>query len=325
MKSLYYIFILLFALSCGNRHEKPIPYIQKTNNDSSNKVKDSIDKIINRENEKLDEEKTQDSISKHIADSLIRFVKYIKQHEHITINQRIIRIQKLYNSIGVGSLWNQGGLNDYNIDANEIEAHEIGLLLTDTNIINYNIDDIFSEINKDIVVSHSDDNRLWVVNVPENDGGTAYAPENIISWRDTHNVPKGFITSYTEGFDDIGILAYFYDIYKLKYTSSNNLYLLIGFSKGVGNIAYTLELNQKSLNWKYRGFKTTDKELKPINGRAMTYYLGSNYDDNVNYKFDTTTQTIKFKRNSGHHLDSIIKETLTFNGKYFEEKISKKN
>lgn len=322
MKTLYYIIILFVVLSCGNRQEKPIG---KLKNDSAKRLNNPIENLVDKAKYDRNKETQDDSITKHIADSLINVVKYIKRHENLTVNQRILRIKKLYESTGVGSLWNQGGLRDYDIDVYEIEANEIGLLLTDTNIIKYKIDSIFSVINKDIVVAHSEDNRLWSVSVPLNDGGTADASINIFSWRDSNNVPKGFITSDTEGFQSATQICadYIYDIYKLKSSLKKNLYLLIGFNRGEGNRAYVFELNSKGLVWDYKGFKTKDNGWNPINGKAVTYYIGSYYDDNANFNFDTVTQSLNFKRTIFDSAEFRIKGTLTFNGKYFDEKLSK--
>ena len=322
MKYIYYIFIILILISCGNSHEKPII---KSNSDSIKAFNDSIDKLrAVYDREKLIQEQNikpklskEDSLMKHTTDSLLNLAKYIKQHRQISINERILRIKKLYNSFGLGDLWRQCGMEDYNIDEIEIIANEIGFLLTDKEIVNYNIDSIFSNIGKYIDVLHSDDNKIWIINFPIQDGGTADAPENIICWRDNNNVPMGFITCDTVDFENR--LAYFYNIYKLKSISKSHLYLLIGFSKGLGNIAYVLELNSKGLNWSYRGFKTKYKGYNPIKGKAITYDIGSFNDDNTNYTFDTVLQTLKYKST---YRDSIIKGTLTFNGYFFEENVS---
>ncbi len=271
----------------------------------------------------------EDSICLCMSNSLKEVLKDIKSKQNISMTQRINRIKTLRHLIGIDGIWyfcsGKEDFNDYNL-----LATEIGFLLADTNIVNYNIDSIFATIryNADFSVAHSEDNRLWVISFCISENGNGTIPANVIAWRDTYNRPQGFMTSYS-AFSYLDCLIWWDEIYKLNDT----LYLMLGGSKGCGNNAIIVELTDKGINLKYKGFATKgDHTLvnseKSINGKVTVYNLGIDADsDENNYKFNNETKTINFRKTCQYYMDSKMDTltigTLTFNGKYFTEKLKK--
>lgn len=315
VKTLYYIIIFVVVLSCGNRQ------VNSTKQAEIDSVKPIYSNQQNNEKIKEISDNDYDSWRKHNTDSLTQVVKYIKKHEHIAINQRIIRIKQLYNSIIYpGNVW----LNsDLEVDQNEILSNEIGLLLNDSLIIHYNIDSLFTSIDKNIYVCHSEDRRLWAISYMPAEGGNANSPENILAWRDSCNKPFGY-TLISEKDREIVALIFIEKIYSLKNILHTNLYLLMGESKDFGNNAFIIELKQNSLNKKYKGFEH--------NGiKTIAYKFGIAFDSKgnsiENYNFNVQDQTIRFQKQNdsyNEYSETEINGILTFNGKYFEEKLSKR-
>ncbi len=322
--------LLSFFVSCsgGKLEQKTVDCIKI--------VQDSIqvENLLREVAEANREERRKwDSISQHNTDSLRKVVEHIKQNRNISIPQRIKRIKNLYRSMGVGSVWKLSDIYSY-IEGSEYDllATEIGLLLTDTDIVSYNIDSLFAIIGKNIGIAHSENNRLWVISFLETDGGNANSPINVIAWRDTCNRPQGFVSSYSEDFRHLSGLAYWDEIYKLNDT----LYLMLGQSKGFGYSALVVELRPQVINFKYRGFITKNKNWNfhqvfeyGLNGRQIVYNLGYDWDWAIRdvYKYNKETQTINFRNTCRYYMDSKMDTltigTLTFNGEYFTEKLKK--
>lgn len=320
---------MLFVFSCNKNQETKHQHI---NIDSVKKTQEVTQSKRDTEAEntykKYIEARKQDSILLYIADSLKKVAKQIKQNRNISLERRLYRISKLYESIGPGNIWSQIDLED--VDVFDLLSNEIGLLLSDSNIVKYNIDSLFVSISKGFTVTHSNDNRLIAVSFVLTDGGTAFSPVNIIGWRDTSNIPKGYITSYSSKFEHLQGIAYYDKIFKLHNSLNKNLYLLFGESKGCGNNAIVIELTNKGINLRYRGFYTKNMDMEPVHGRTIVYNLGidclkEDFEKYNNYKFDKETQTIKFKKSARYYndsdCDSLTIGTLTFNGKYFTERI----
>ena len=338
MKKIYpFIFLLLF-ISCGGGKQE-MKTIDTQNIDSIKAAQDSMEKILLLQKaeefriryEQYEEQRKWDSISRHNTDSLRKVVEHIQRNRNISTTQRIKRIKNLYHSMGVGSAWRLSDIYSY-IDGTEYDllATEIGYLLTDINIVNYNIDSLFAVIGKNIVVAHSEDNRLWAISFHESDGGNANSPANVIAWRDACNRPQGFIVSYSEDFSHLNGLAFWEEIYKLNET----LYLMLGNSKCCGYSALVVELKPKGINLEYRGFVTKNKDwnLHQVfeNGQQIIYNLGYAWDwEHGIYKYNQETQTINFRNTCRYYMDSrglldtLTIGTLTFNGKYFTEKLKK--
>ena len=278
---------------------------------------------------------------KHITDSLRKVVQHIQRNRNISTVQRINRIRELYHSTGLGSVWTlRLSGSDLNlIDPYDLVATEIGLLLADPNIVNYDIDSIFATIfspQSGSIIIHSEDNRLWAVSFIISAGGNGNIPANVIVWRDTCNKPQGFVSSYSEAFEHLESLASWNEIYKLNDTGDKNLYLVLGESKGAGNNAIVIELTHNGINLKYRGFQTKENienieyfdAYKSINGKVIVYNLGIDWtSDDYNYKFNKENQTISFRKSSRYwfdnKMDTLTIGTLTFNGKYFTERLKK--
>ena len=326
------ILTFIFLVSCGKKQETQV--VVNVNIQKENSI--ALEKY-HKELERLEEERKRDSISRHITDSLIQVASYIKGNKHIGIAQRISRIKKMYNSSICIS--NNPWLNyEVNVDPYDLFANEIGLLLTDANIVNYNLDSLFFTMgNKDNLV-HSEDKRLWVYSEILCYGGNANDPFNVIMWRDIYNKPQGFTTSFSESFRYIEGIAYWNEIYKLNNTGDKDLYLMFGGSKGAGNNAMIVELTRQGVNLKYRGFQTKENinfldAHESINGKAIVYNLGidtrKEIDNNSynNYKFNKENQTISFNKTSqfymDNNMDTLTIGILTFNGKYFTEKLKK--
>ena len=276
-----------------------------------------------------------DSILRHTTDSLREAVKYIKRNRNISTTQRINRIKRLYRSIGVGSVWNCRLDDDYldNISEYDLVADEIGLLLTDTNIVNYNLDSVFATIfypQSGEVAVHSEDNRLWGISFLQSHGGNGDIPYNVIAWCDTSNRPQEFITSYSNAYSNLDVCAWWTEIHKLKNTSGKDLYLMLGEQKFDGSVAIVIELTQRGINLNYHGFRAKGifNYGNNENNNPIVYRLGLNLNDDTdyNYKFNSEKQIITFFSTGlswSHQTDTLIAGILTFNGKYFTEKLSK--
>ena len=103
---------------------------------------------------------------------------------------------------------------------------------------------------------------------------------------------------------------------------------------GFGTYAMIVELTHKGINLKYGGFQTKEifnlYNTKAINGKNIVYNLGIDdgaVDNFNNYKFNKEKQTISFRKTSEYwrddKKDTLTIGTLTFNGKYFTEKLKK--
>ena len=319
MKKLCFFICIIFLISCE----------RNIKNDTKKQV-DTIavkkqENIVENSIENIDEYDTYDSIYSHISDSLRKVVSYINKNQNINIEQRIKRIKQLYSSIATpGSIWANSNLN---IDEFEFVADEIGILLTDTNIVNYNIDSIFFKISKnDITVATSEDSRLCVISYCYSDGGNSNSPLNIFVWRDSNNKPQNYIIISPMYENKYGLwdLAYFEKNYKLKNTLDKSLYLIMGGSKGRGNNALIVEIRNNQLNFDYKGFIENYK-------RKNNYNIGidtRNEPNWENYNFDKSQQIIKYTKTSSDYynkrFDTLTIGTLKFNGKYFDEKLIKR-
>ena len=329
-KIFFLIFIYIF-FSCNNKKETRIVETGKI--DSVTIVQEERE----TERNKVEDNLKWDSISRHITDSLLLVVKQIQSNRNINIDQRINRIKKLYSSIGVGSVWQQSDIYSY-MEGTEYDllANELGALLTDANVKNYNLDSVFSVIfypsSGDTIV-HSRDNRLWVISFSQSDGGSGNIPYNIISWRNEENYPQGFITSKSDVFlQNLSVNAWWNEIYRLNSFSDKELYLMLGSQKDVGSIAIVVNLTSQDLILDYKGFLGRgmigfDNSKKEK--RTTIYNLGVNLRDEVrpnNYRFYEKEGTISFTATEKSGLcqtNTLIVGTLIFNGDYFTENLEK--
>ena len=318
------ISVFVVFVSCGRKQETKVVVTTDSQQVDSIRLAKQTDSIsleayqmrIRREVE-IKEERKLDSIWQHRTDSLLKIVEYIKRNQNISIAQRIDRIRELDNSTGSGNVWINSNLYLHGIDLNDILANEIVLLLIDTNIVNYNIDSIFTSIGENIAATHSKDNRLSVVDFWDSSGGTSILPVNVFIWRDSVGKPQGFEIFEAE----YGRTFFYGRIYKLNNTD-RNLYMLEGVTKDTGCVFKGIELTAKGINFNPKLFKTEK-------GFSSVYFLGEPCGDEKDfyYSFDKETQIVKFAncgdRDYGSYSGILTTGTLTFNGKYFTEKLKK--
>ena len=314
------IFAYVFLVSCGEKREtKNIVSVDSEQEDSIRLAKqtDSIafekyydeEQVRTRREAEREEQRKYDSILQHRTDSLRKAIIYIKSHRNINISQRIRRIE----SLAYSDKWIWGNLEGES-DRDELLGHEIGLLMMDSMAIHYNIDSLFK--NSGIYIAHSKDKRIWVFSWMEIFNGTGNEPANVFFWRDSVDNPQGikyFEPEYEKYF-------YYSKIYKLNNTDKD-LYMLEGGTKDAGGVLKGVELTVKGINFNPKLFKIGD-DFRSV------YFLGDPCsNENDYYSFDKETQTITFSNCGDRGWNSyngiLTTGTLTFNGKYFTEKLKK--
>ena len=321
------IFVYVFFVSCGEKREtKNIVSVDSEQEDSIRLTKqaDSIalEKYYNEEKTRIRREEERkkreyDSILQHRTDSLRKAIIYIKRNRNISIPQRIRRIENLANSERWiwGNLYDLDGYEEVG-DRDELLGCEIGRLMMDSMAIYYNIDGLFK--NTSINVSHSEDNRVWAFSWLELLNGSGNEPANVFFWRDSVGKPQGF-----KYFEPEYEISYYYGdtIHKLNNTDKD-LYILEGGTKFSGEVLKGIELTAKGINFNPKLFKTEK-------GFSSVYFLGESCGDENDfyYSFNKESQTVTFTNcgDRGWNSYSGVRTTgtLTFNGKYFTEKLKK--